>query len=38
MDLQLKGKRVLVTGSSAGIGEGTAEIFVREGATVILNG
>lgn len=38
MDLQLKGKRVLVTGSSAGIGAGTAEIFVREGATVVING
>ena len=38
MDLQLKGKRVLITGSSAGIGEETAEIFTREGATVVLNG
>lgn len=38
MDLQLKGKRVLITGSNAGIGAGTADVFVREGATVVLNG
>jgi 3-oxoacyl-[acyl-carrier protein] reductase len=38
MDLQLKGKRVLITGSSTGIGEGTATVFIREGATVVLGG
>src|SRR5258708_34966875 len=38
MDLQLKGKTALVTGSTAGIGFATAEALAREGATVIVNG
>jgi NAD(P)-dependent dehydrogenase (short-subunit alcohol dehydrogenase family) len=38
MDLQLKGKRALVTGSTAGIGYAIAEGLAREGATVIVNG
>lgn len=38
MDLQLKKKRVLVTGSTGGIGEGIAKRFAREGATVLING
>lgn len=38
MDLQLKDKLVLVTGSTAGIGKATAEAFLAEGAEVIVNG
>jgi 3-oxoacyl-[acyl-carrier protein] reductase len=36
MDLGLKGRVVLVTGSSRGIGRATAEIFGREGALVAV--
>jgi NAD(P)-dependent dehydrogenase (short-subunit alcohol dehydrogenase family) len=38
MDLQLDGKRALVTGSTAGIGFAIAESLANEGATVIVNG
>ena len=38
MDLQLTGKRALVTGSTAGIGYAIAVSLAREGAEVILNG
>lgn len=38
MDLQLNGKRALVTGSSSGIGEGIAKALACEGATVIVHG
>jgi len=38
MDLGLKGKAVLVTGSSRGIGLATARAFGREGARVMLTG
>ena len=38
MDLGLKGKRALVTGSTAGIGLATAKRFAREGAVVYING
>lgn len=38
MDLQLRGKRALVTGSTAGIGFTTAAGLYREGASVVLNG
>lgn len=38
MDLQLTGKRALVTGSTAGIGYAIAEALAEEGATVIVNG
>lgn len=38
MDLALRGKRVLVTGSGAGIGKATAKAFLDEGASVIVNG
>jgi len=37
LDLQLKGKTVLITGSSAGIGYATAQAFLKEGADVIIN-
>ncbi|MCX5494461.1 SDR family NAD(P)-dependent oxidoreductase [Kaistia dalseonensis] len=38
MDLNLQGKRVVVTGSATGIGRATAEVFLREGAEVVING
>ncbi len=38
MDLGLENKRVLVTGSTGGIGEGIAKHFAQEGATVLING
>jgi len=38
MDLQLEGKRALVTGSSAGLGEGIAKVLAREGATLVVHG
>ncbi|RYL97007.1 SDR family oxidoreductase [Sporolactobacillus sp. THM7-7] len=38
MDLGLKNKKVLVTGSTAGIGKAAARCFLEEGATVIING
>lgn len=38
MDLQLQGKRALVTGSSTGIGEGIAKVLAQEGALVAVHG
>lgn len=38
MDLGIKGKTALVTGSTAGIGLATAVSLAREGAHVIING
>ena len=38
MDLQLKGKQALVSGSTAGIGLAIATSLAREGARVIING
>ncbi len=37
MDLELKGKLVVITGSSKGIGLGMARGFAREGANVLIN-
>jgi NAD(P)-dependent dehydrogenase (short-subunit alcohol dehydrogenase family) len=38
MDIQLQGKRALVTGSTAGIGLAIAQGLANEGAAVIVNG
>src|SRR5262245_65876091 len=34
----IKGKTVLVTGSTSGIGLGIAQCFARQGASIVLNG
>jgi NAD(P)-dependent dehydrogenase (short-subunit alcohol dehydrogenase family) len=38
LDLQLKGKLALITGSTANIGYSTAELLLKEGTEVIING
>jgi NAD(P)-dependent dehydrogenase (short-subunit alcohol dehydrogenase family) len=38
MDLQLGGKRALVTGSSSGLGEEIARLLAAEGAAVVVHG
>ena len=38
MDLNLEGKRALVTGSSSGIGAGIAEMLASEGVSVVVHG
>lgn len=38
MDLQLIGKRALVTGSNTGIGSGIAKALALEGASVVIHG
>jgi len=37
-DLQLKNKRAVVTGSTAGIGFAIAQALAAEGASVVVNG
>ncbi|MCS5540200.1 MAG: SDR family NAD(P)-dependent oxidoreductase, partial [Roseibacillus sp.] len=36
--MRLKGKRILVTGSTTGIGKAIAQRFVEEGARVLIHG
>ena len=38
MDLNLKNKKVFISGSTKGIGFETAKLFLGEGASVIING
>jgi NAD(P)-dependent dehydrogenase (short-subunit alcohol dehydrogenase family) len=38
MDLQLQGRRALVTGSNSGIGKGIARMLLEEGAKVVIHG
>jgi len=38
MDLELKGRRALVTGSSSGIGKGVARMLAQEGCAVVVHG
>jgi NAD(P)-dependent dehydrogenase (short-subunit alcohol dehydrogenase family) len=38
MDLQLKGKRAFISGSTSGIGFAIAKILLEEGAEVVVNG
>ncbi|RQO75535.1 oxidoreductase [Pedobacter sp. KBW06] len=38
MDLQLRGKRAFISGSTQGIGYAIAQLLLQEGASVILNG
>ena len=37
MNIELKGHKAIVTGSTAGIGRATAEKLARAGASVVIN-
>ena len=38
MELGLKGKNILITGSTSGVGKATAQILAEEGANIIISG
>ncbi|KAI1691212.1 short chain dehydrogenase domain-containing protein [Ditylenchus destructor] len=38
MNIELKGRKAIVTGSTAGIGRATAEGLARAGASLVING
>lgn len=38
MELGLKGKNVLITGSTNGLGKAIAQLMAQEGANVVING
>lgn len=38
MQISLKGRKALITGSTAGIGRATAEGLARAGASIVING
>ena len=38
MDLQLKGKKAFISGSTQGIGYAIAQQLAQEGASVVING
>ena len=37
MDLGFKGKTVIITGGTKGIGAGISEVFAQEGANLVIN-
>ena len=38
MNIELNGRKAIITGSTAGIGRATAEGLARAGASVVING